>query len=345
MDETRIKRAFARATLSAPTPLLQIAAGLRRADGYTLDPQIGLLVRLGELLGEPKTHEQPVPVSRRTFVHQTRIVDLRPPGGVRAEDRTVELAGGPRPLRIYRPGQLEGGAPALVYYHGGGFVVGDLHSHDGVCRWLSREARAVVIAVDYRMAPEHPFPAAIEDGLAAYRWALEHRGELGVDAIGVGGDSAGGCLAAVVCQQAKALGLPQPAAQMLIYPVTHVGSKLPSRQTFASGVFLEKPTIDWFTDHYLPPGAPRDDPRASPLLAERVDGLAPALVLTAGFDPLRDEGKAYADRLQEAGVPVDYFCATTLPHGFWSMGGVVDEARRWVLRVARRTGALLRQPR
>jgi acetyl esterase len=343
MDATRIKRTLARTSLSAPTPLLQRLARERRADGYALDPQIALLARLGDLLGEPRTHEQPVPIARRTFVHQTGVVDLAPPPDVSAEDREINAQGYSLRIRIYRPPRAEPEAPALVYYHGGGFVIGDLRSHDGVCRWLSQEARITVIAVDYRLAPEHTFPAAIEDGLAAYRWAVEHQSELRFSALGVGGDSAGGCLAAVTCQQARELGLAQPALQLLIYPVTHVGSTLPSRKTFEDGVFLEKATIDWFTEYYLPDPATRSDPRASPLLAEHLDGLAPALVLTAGFDPLRDEGRAYANRLKEAGVPVEYFCATTLPHGFWSMGGVIDEARRWVLRVSRRTGALLRQ--
>ncbi|MCS6900975.1 MAG: alpha/beta hydrolase [Myxococcales bacterium] len=343
MDATKIKRVLARTSLSALTPLLRRFVRERCADGFSLDPQVALLAWLGDLLGEPRTHEQPVPVARRTFVHQTGIVDLALPPEVTVEDLWMETPDAARPARIYRTSLAESGAPALVYYHGGGFVLGGLQSHDGVCRWLSREARITVIAIDYRLAPEHPFPAAVEDGLAAYRWAMEHRKVLGISALGVGGDSAGGCLAAVTCQQAKMLGLPQPALQLLIYPVTHVGSTLPSRKTFEDGVFLEKATLDWFTGLYLPDPSTRSDPRASPLLADRLDGLAPALVLTAGFDPLRDEGKAYADRLREAGVPVEYYCATTLPHGFWSMGGVIEEARRWVLRISRKTGALLRR--
>jgi len=327
MNETQIKRALSRAVLSAPGRLLRALAGERRADGNLLDPQIQTLLRMSELLREPMTHEEPVPVARATFRRQMAIVDVARQAGVTAEDRSIEGPGGAIGLRIYRPEGLPRGAPALSYFHGGGFVIGDLKSHDRVCRRMAHQAQAVVIAADYRLAPEHPFPAAIDDGLAAYRWASERRDELGIGALGVAGDSAGGCLAAVVCQQAAALGLPQPALQFLIYPVTDVNSTLPSRQTFARGVFLEQATIDWFMEHYLPDHALRTDVRASPLLAERLEGLAPALVVTAGFAALADEGH----------------CAASLPHGFWSMGGVIDEAHTWVDRLSWRAGQMLRQ--
>lgn len=345
MNETRLKRAFARTVLPTTARLVQAVTGARRVDGNTLDPQIALMLRLAELMGEPRTHEQPVPVARRTFRHQVGIVDLPLLTEVHTEDRAIDISGVSIPLRIYRPPTLERVLPALVFFHGGGFVIGDLLSHDPVCRWLAREARAVVIAVDYRLAPEHRFPAAVDDCLAAYRWVSEHRDELRVGAVGVGGDSAGGCLAAVVCQQAQRLGLAQPALQFLIYPTTQTNSQHPSRTTFASGLLLEKDTIAWFINHYLPDPSEHADPRASPLLAESVAGLAPTLMVTAGFDPLRDEGRAYADRLQEAGVPVEYHCATGLPHGFWSMGGAIDDARSWVLRLSRRAGELLRESR
>ncbi|MCU0654232.1 MAG: alpha/beta hydrolase [Polyangiaceae bacterium] len=341
MDLSRIKRVLAQSTLAAPPRVLQTFAPSLRADGAALDPQIAALIRLGNLLREPKTHEQPVPLARATFRHQTRIVDLSPPPDVASEELRLQINGTSLQARLYRPAGAPGRPPALVYFHGGGFVIGDLDSHDGVCRWLSRGSGAAVLSVAYRMAPEHPFPAAVDDAVASYRWALEQRERLGLGALGVGGDSAGGCLAAVVCQQAQREGLPQPAMQLLVYPVTHVGSQLPSREAFARDLFLERPTIDWFCDQYLPPPLPRDDPRASPLLAPELTGLAPALVITAGFDPLRDEGERYAERLREAGVPVEHHRAQTLPHGFWSMGGVCDEARRWVLRMARRTGQLL----
>lgn len=338
--ETRMKRALARTLFSSVLP--QLLSRPYRVGDLTLDPQVEWLLRMSEWMGEPKTHEQSVQDARRTFVHQLQVVDLPFPPGVDIEDRQVFSHGSSIPIRIYRPDAVEGDAPTLLYFHGGGFVVGNLESHDGVCRWLAKEAKIVLIAVDYRLAPEHPFPAAIDDGLAVYQWVEERRTELNIGALGVGGDSAGACLSAVLCQQIRALGWRSPALQLLLYPVTHVDSQLPSRQLFEKAVLLQKETIDWFTLHYLPHRDQRSDPRASPLLAERFDHLAPALVITAGFDPLRDEGAMYAAKLREAGGFVEEYCATSLPHGFWSMGGVSKEARRWIFRIARRVGLLLR---
>lgn len=340
---TSLKRALARAALTRPSLLRAAAGPPRSVDGPALDPQVQALIRLGDLLREPMLHQLPVRDSRRSMRSQTSIVDLPRAAGVDVHESPLRIASGATlRIRVYRPHDLPRPAPALVYFHGGGFVVGDLASHDGVCSWMAHHARAAVIAVDYRLAPEHPYPAAIEDGFGAWQAIVARRDDLGLGAIGVGGDSAGGCLAAVCCQQARALGLPQPALQLLIYPVTDVTSQLPSRRLFARGFYLEKDSIDWFTRHYLPDPSTHREPRASPLLADDVADLAPAVVLTAGFDALRDEGQRYADRLREAGVPVTYECAATLPHGFWSMGGVVDEARRWVTRISELTGERLR---
>ncbi|MCW2731147.1 MAG: lip2 6 [Mycobacterium sp.] len=217
--------------------------------------------------------------------------------------------------------------PLLVFFHGGGFVIGDLETHDGLCRLMCRDAGVHVLAIDYRLAPEHPAPAAVEDCYAAYRWALEHAAELGADParVAVGGDSAGANLAAVVSQSARHDGVQLPALQLLIYPVTNFAGETRSKTLFADGYFLGKTDIDWFREHYLSASSvDAEDPRVSPLLADDLSGLPPAMVLTGGFDPLRDEGNQYADALAAAGVPVDHRQFGPLIHGFvnfFTLGG------------------------
>jgi acetyl esterase len=210
-------------------------------------------------------------------------------------------------------------APLLVFYHGGGFVVGDLETHDAPCRLLCRDAGVQVLSVDYRLAPEHPAPAGIEDCYAAYRWAREHAEELGAnpDRVAVGGDSAGGNLAAVVSQLALADGVRLPDLQLLLYPVTNFDSDTRSKTLFADGYFLTKADMDWFRANYLTGSSiGRADPRVSPLLADDLSGLPPALVVTDGFDPLRDEGTQYAEALAAAGVDTDHRHYGSLIHGF-----------------------------
>ena len=210
----------------------------------------------------------------------------------------------------------------MIFIHGGGFVIGDLDSHDDLCRLICRDAGVHVLSVDYRLAPEHKAPAAADDGFAAYRWAREHAAELGADPdrVAVGGDSAGGNIAAVVAQRARAEGVPQPALQLLIYPWTNPSGETRSQTLFASGYFLTKADIEWFADKYVTGASVQiTDPVVSPLLADDLSGLAPALVLTGGFDPLRDEGVAYAEALRAAGVAVDLRQAGALIHGFANM--------------------------
>lgn len=250
---------------------------------------------------------------------------------VPTSDLTIPGPDGPLHARHYRPPVSEQ-APMLVFFHGGGFVVGDIESHDGLCRMICREAAAHVLSVDYRLAPEHKAPAAVDDCVAAYRWALGHAGELGADAsrIGVGGDSAGGNLAALVALRGRDLGIPQPALQVLLYPVLDLSTETRSRMLFSDGFFLSKRDRDWFTDLYLSgTDFAVDDARVSPLKAADLSGLAPALVLTGGFDPLRDEGNEYAEALRSAGVTVDHRQFDALTHGFASIapfGGGSAEA-------------------
>lgn len=240
-------------------------------------------------------------------------------------------------LRIYTP--VAGGAkalPGLVYFHGGGWVIGDLDTHDALCRTLANETGARVIAVDYRLAPEHAFPAAADDAYAAVKWIEENAAQLGVDpnSIAVAGDSAGGNLAAGVCLMAKQKGGPRIVYQLLIYPVTQWKAETGSMNSFAEGYFLEKQTMHWFFDQYAT-GADPNDWRLSPLAAPDVTGLPRAYIVTAGFDPLKDEGKAYADKLNHAGVAAVYMDYPGMVHGFFNMSGVVPTAKEAIADAAK----------
>ena len=228
-------------------------------------------------------------------------------------------------MRAYRP-VLGEALPALVYFHGGGWTIGDLDTHDALCRQLALGARCVVFSVDYRLAPEHPFPAAVEDCFAATRYVAEHADELKVRAIAVGGDSAGGNLAAVVSLLARDAGAPAIAFQLLVYPATDQRCATPSHERNAEGYLLTRDAIQYFRRHYLPHERDWSDWHASPLLAKSHADLPPALVLTAGYDPLIDEGRAYADKLRAAGVAVDYREYADMVHGFVLFGGVLDTA-------------------
>ncbi len=255
--------------------------------------------------------------------------------------RELEIDGADGPLRArhYLPPQSGTSAtpPLLVFFHGGGFVIGDLDTHDEPCRMLCRHAAVQVLSVDYRLAPEHPFPAGVRDALAAFRWAVAHAPELGADAdrVAVGGDSAGGNLSAVTAQLAARDGGPTPVLQLLMYPAVDLtDARTPSGQLFAEGFYLTENDRQWFTRHYLSGGdGDATDPRASPKLADDLGGLAPAIVTTAGFDPLRDEGEAYAAALREAGGRVVVDRMPELIHGFINMT-TIPAARDAVLRLA-----------
>ncbi len=243
--------------------------------------------------------------------------------------KDVMISHGRVKLRVYTPVNAPRGAlPALLFFHGGGYVIGDLETHDGLCRILANEAGVRVVAVDYRLAPEHKFPAAVDDALAALDYLQAHAAELGIDPdrLAVGGDSAGGGLAAVLAQHAAQTGK-RLQLQMLLFPVTQVGQDTPSLTAFAEGYFLEREGLRWFYAHYLPDNVNRDDPRISPLKAKEVGGLAPAFVMLAGFDPLHDEGLLYADRLRQAGVPVTLCDYPDMVHDFIYMVSALPAAR------------------
>ncbi len=253
------------------------------------------------------------------------------------EDRRIPSPAGEIPVRVYSPLDAKDVLlPGLVFFHGGGFVIGDLDTHDDLCRCLANGSGCRVVSVDYRLAPECPFPAAVEDCCAATKYVAAHAGEFGIrpDQFAVGGDSAGGNLAAVVCQLAKTDG-PKIGFQLLIYPVTQLGQpEMPSMKENEKGYFLERESMAWFTRMYCPDAKLHGDARMSPLLAKDLSSLPPAYVVTAGFDPLRDEGKAYADKLDAAGVSVTYVNYPGMIHGFFSLRGLIPKAREAVAAAA-----------
>lgn len=268
--------------------------------------------------------------ARRTYREGRFAVSPEPPAVGLVTNTIAATANGPVPMRIYREEGVDAtAAPALVFYHGGGWVFGDLDTHDVVCRSLARMARAVVLSIDYRLAPENPYPAAVEDAYASFQWIVAHARDLGIDAsrLAVGGDSAGGNLAAVVSLMARDAGVAL-AGQMLFYPVTDLSREHPSYGEI-TGVPLTGGTMRWFKRHYLGE-ADASDWRISPLLAESLEGLPPAYVMTAGHDPLRDEGDAYAQRLQQAGVTVTHVCYSGQIHGFITMGRLIPEAGQFL---------------
>ena len=308
-------------SLSAlPAPIQRFLAGRRpvRIDGQELAAEYQLVLRLIAMAGHRGLDAMTPAQARAEMRRSARVFAGSPPPVAHVEDRVLPGPGGPVAARLYVPFADGKRRPLVVYYHGGGWVLGDLDTHDTVCRHLAREAQAGVLAIDYRLAPEHRFPAAVDDALAAFYWAAANAAALGFHPgrVAVAGDSAGGNLAAVVAQLAGRDGGPRPAAQLLAYPVTDLSTKHPSYRLFAEGFLLTERDMDWFRAHYVPDDATALDPRVSPLLAPDVRGLPPAVVLTCGFDVLRDEGEAYARRLEEAGVQVALRRSAGLIHGF-----------------------------
>ena len=285
-----------------------------------IDPNIEPLLEL--LAAVPPMSEASADAGREAFRRLT-VASRRPDQVVpvaAVENRTVPGPAGDLAVRVYRP-EAVGPVPTVVMFHGGGWVVGDLDTHDNMARTICRDCTAVVVSVDYRLAPEAPFPAAVDDALAATRWVLSHVDDFGGDPrVAVAGDSAGGNLAAVVAQQLRDEGGPELAGQLLVYPATDVTGDYASRTENAEGYFLDLPTMLWFVGHYAADEALHEDPRLSPMRHHDLSGLPPAVVVTAEYDPLRDEGEAYAEALSAAGVPVEVRRFDGMIHGFFDMG-------------------------
>ena len=300
-----------------------------RPKGKTLPvhPQVQLLLDgMAQAGGVPL--DQLTPAEAREAYRNLIALD-QPEEVTRVDDRLIPGDGNDVPVRVYTPGDAVGGsAPLLLWLHGGGWVIGDLDTSDATARALANRSGAVTVSVDYRLAPEHPAPAALEDCLAALTWCVENAEVLGVDAsrVAVGGDSAGGNLAACLCQRVRDEFGPDIDFQLLVYPVTDCTLSSPSIEENAEGYFLTKGTLEWFVAHYVGDG----DLKAasvSPLYAESLAGLPPALVITAELDPLRDEGEAYASGLREAGVAVEHLRYDGQIHGFVGLAGVLDDGR------------------
>lgn len=312
-----------------------------------LHPQARALLNLIEERNVPPTHTLTPAQARAMYRERRFFTQPDPPEVALVRDLAMPGPGGDIALRLYRPAGSSSGSvlPVLVYYHGGGWVIGDLDTHDTLCRELANGSGCVVVAVDYRMAPEHRFPAAALDAIAAARWVHDNATLLHLDAthMAVGGDSAGGNLAAVVAQAARDEGGPALAFQLLIYPATDNRRTAPSHQANGEGYLLTRDTIGYFHDHYITEASQDLDWRASPLLRDSLAGLPPALVLTAGYDPLRDEGLQYAQRLTEAGNRATLVCFERQIHGFITMGRVIDEAAEAVQLCASHLGRALQR--
>jgi len=301
-----------------------------------LHPEVRALLEAMDAQGAPPLETLDPVTARAGRLEPMKALGGQPEVLGRVEDLAAPGPDGNVPLRVYAT-DAGGLRPALVYFHGGGFVFGNIDTHDAMCRAIAKASGAVVISVDYRLAPEHKFPAAVEDSCAATIWIAQNAAPLGIDprCISVGGDSAGGNLAIVVAVRCRDAGGPALASQVLIYPVTDLSSfETDSHRDFADGYFLTRAAMNWFTGHYLPSAVLARHPEVSPLLAPDLSGLPPALIVTAEFDPLRDEGESYAQRLRQAGVPATISRYPGMVHAFVSMRGVLAGGRQAIDEIA-----------
>lgn len=328
MADPAVQKFVLKGMLSLPTPLLRLLSGggVVYQGGRTLDPRFQFLAAAARRtpLITSMTPDEARAATAQGLAATTGKVEA----GVRTENLSIDGPRGPIRLRAYRPADQNSAAPLMIYAHFGGGVIGDLETCDAFCSILAADARCPVLSVDYRLAPEHRFPAGLDDVLAAYRWARDNTVRFGAPAgaVAIGGDSMGGNFSAVICQDLRRAGEPQPALQLLIYPAVDVASETQSMTTYTDTYPLSRSTMDWFMGHYMPADASPTDVRLSPIKEADLKGLAPAVVITAGFDPLVDQGEAYAKRLRDAGVPVIYRCYDAMAHGFTAFTGAVPAA-------------------
>jgi acetyl esterase/lipase len=325
MASANAQRFIAHTLLSLPAPILRLMSGggVVYQGGRTLDPRLQFLA--AQAKAQPPLAGLPVEAVRQASAMGLALVAGQPEPGVRVEGLTIEGPGGPIPARAYRPAVQEPTAPLMVWAHMGGGVIGDLETSHVFCTILASCARCAVLSIDYRLAPENRYPAGLDDLLFAYRWARDNTARFGAPdgAVAIGGDSMGGGFAAILAQEMKRTGEPQPALQLLVYPAVDVACQSASMTTYAEAYPLNRALMDWFMAHYMGPSDNPADPRLSPLAQKDLKGLAPAVVITAGFDPLVDQGEAYARKLKAAGVPVVYRCYDSLAHGFTAFTGAV----------------------
>jgi acetyl esterase/lipase len=322
------QRLVLKTLLGLPAPVLRLMSGGSAVyqGGRTLDPRLQFMAAQSRA-APPLTRLSPED-ARRVNAEGLAMVSGAPEPGVRWEALTVPGPNGDILARLYRPAEQDPQAPLMVWAHMGGGVIGELETTHAFCTLLAAAAHGPVLSVDYRLAPEHRFPAGLEDVLAAYHWGRANAERLGAPAAeaAIGGDSMGGGFAAAICQMLKAAGEPQPVLQLLVYPCVDITSESASMTTYADAFPLNKAMMDWFMGHYLNPADNPADPRLSPLRAGDVGGLAPAIVVTAGFDPLVDQGEAYAKKLKAARTPVVYRCYDSLAHAFTAFTGVIPAA-------------------
>lgn len=341
MADPAVQKFILKALMSLPSPILRAMSGggVVYRGGRTLDPRFQFLAHAASRL--PSMTSLAADEARAASARGLAAMSGPPEPGVRTEALSIDGPDGhPLRLRAYRPTNQDSAAPLIVFAHFGGGVIGDLETCHAFCGILARIVRTAVISVDYRLAPDHRFPAGLDDVLAAFRWSRDNAARFGAapGRAAIGGDSMGGNFAAIVAQEMVRTGEPQPALQLLIYPAVDVASETPSMTTYGDAYPLSRPIMDWFMGHYMGPDADPADPRLSPNKTPDLAGLAPAVVVTAGFDPLVDQGEAYAKRLIAAGVPTTYRCYDALAHGFTAFTGAVpaaDAASREIARLVR----------
>ena len=306
-----------------------------RMGGRTMDPKAQIVGEFVKSIRVPGFFP-PLPELRQQLRVMVSLMDEPAPALPRIEDIRIPGPAGEIPARVYSARAAKTPQPTVAYFHGGGWVQGDLETHHGLCARLAEHAGALVVAVDYRLAPEHKFPAAVEDCLAAYRWLRTKGRDVGADLsrVAVAGDSAGGNLSAVVSQLAASAGVPAPTCQVLIYPAVDFSLETSSHRELADGHVIPRDRILWYMEQYLKSDEDKSDLRASPLRAPSLEGQPPAMIVTAGFDPLRDEGRAYGDRLREAGVDVVYREYPGQIHAFVSLTKAIPQGMACTLEIA-----------
>jgi acetyl esterase len=328
------KLELAHAALSEEAALALLAGHRISMGGRTMDPKAQIVGEFVKSIRVPGYYP-PLPELRQQLRTMVTLMDEPAPALARIEDVQIPAPAGSIPARVYAAASGGGARPALAYFHGGGWVQGDLETHHGLCARLAQRAGITVVAIDYRLAPEHKFPAAVEDCLAAYAWLRAQGGALGVDParVGVAGDSAGGNLSAVVSQLARAHRIPVPTCQVLIYPATDFSMETPSHRELEDGHIIPRERILWYAQQYLRSDADKTDVRASPIRGD-LRGQPPAMVVTAGFDPLRDEGHAYAEALRKAGADVVYREYPGQIHAFVSLTKAIPQGMACTLEIA-----------
>ena len=334
-----LQKFIVRSLLKLPSSMLIGMSGGKplEIDGRVLNPQFQFLASGASK--QPPMSSLAADEGRAGSAAGLEMLKAKPDTGVQWNDFDIPSSSSHRiPVRMYRPDEIDRDAPMMTFFHFGGGVIGDLETCHAFCTIFSKIVKCPVLSVDYRLAPEHPFPAGLNDCKDAYEWVLENGKDYGAPEgiSAIGGDSMGGNFSAIICQDMKKEGKTLPVLQLLIYPATNLVDELPSHKTYGETYPLSSDTMDWFMEHYIPASVDRSDLRLSPALSEDLSGLPAAYVITAGFDPLLDDGQQYAEKLGEAGVAVHYDCYDSLAHGFTAFTGVCTEADEACREIARK---------